>query len=264
MRSSLLSDGLYSLQGQAPLREISRSEFATPELFAARISDLSKIVTIFTIGTVATEAKRAMNLRPEVAETLSFVETRKPPRFPGAVQWDLAARGQTLYTSKCASCHGTYEGPLGDLTLTRFPNVKVKAADWGTDPARLDRLTAQDLADLQTFEVARGLTFQPHQGYMAPILDGLWAEAPYLHNGSVPTLWDLMHPATRPATFTVGGHALDYQKVGISYPPGYTPFSEPAVYLTTDAGHSNRGHERPFDTMTEDEKTALLEYLKLL
>jgi hypothetical protein len=53
-------------------------------------------------------------------------------------------------------------------------------------------------------------------GYVAPILNGVWATAPYLHNGSVPTLWHLMHPESRPCRFEVGGHKLDSTKVGIA------------------------------------------------
>jgi hypothetical protein len=89
----------------------------------------------------------------------------------------------------------------------------------------------------------------------------------------VPTLWHLMHPEARPARFQVGGHALDFTRVGIAgserdgtyaYPAGYTPWTLPDLYDTALPGHANTGHTRPFQNMSEEEKAALLEFLKLL
>ena len=108
---------------------------------------------------------------------------------------------------------------------------------------------------------------------MAQPLTGLWSSAPYLHNGSVPTLWHLMHPDERPAAFDVGGHALDLMRVGIAgetqdgawaTPAGYTPWAKPVRIDTSVPGLLATGHEQPFDTMSEPDKAALLEYLKLL
>ena len=110
--------------------------------------------------------------------------------------------------------------------------------------------------------------------YAAPPLSGLWLSAPYLHNGSVPTLWQMMTPAERPARFMVGGHSLDYANVGIVgavntsgdyvYPPGYQPWSQPVTIDTRDTGFGNRGHEAQFAGLTDPEKRQLIEYLKLL
>ncbi len=102
----------------------------------------------------------------------------------------------------------------------------------------------------------------------------MWATAPYLHNGSVPTLWHLMTPDSRPERFYVGGHRLDFHKVGIDgflaadgvyrYRSTHRPWSEPHLYDTTLPGQSNAGHEREFAGLTERHRMALLEYLKLL
>jgi hypothetical protein len=111
-------------------------------------------------------------------------------------------------------------------------------------------------------------------GYVPPILTGVWSTAPYLHNGSVPTLWHMMHPAERPARFEVGGHRLDFDRMGIAlapdsggvwrYPAAYRARSISVIYDTSLPGRSNRGHEFPFSSMSEDEKRAVLEYLKRL
>ena len=110
-------------------------------------------------------------------------------------------------------------------------------------------------------------------GYIAPPLSGVWATAPYLHNGSVPTLYHLFNPETRPEKFYVGGQKQNYNLVGIDgvmrdgiweYPAGYEPWSPPAIFDTNLPGLSNAGHETEFAPLSEDEKTALLEFLKTL
>jgi hypothetical protein len=83
-----------------------------------------------------------------------------------------------------------------------------------------------------------------------------------------------MHPDQRPNRFLVGGHRLDLIRVGIDgvvddrgamvYPANYVPWCTPSLYDTTLPGLSNSGHESEFRLMTEAEKRALLEYLKLL
>ena len=73
----------------------------------------------------------------------------------------------------------------------------------------------------------------------------------------------------------VGGHNLEYAKMGIKlvlnaatgvweYPAEVKPYSVPVIYDTTLPGQSNKGHERQYADLTEDEKTDLLEYLKML
>lgn len=95
-------------------------------------------------------------------------------------------------------------------------------------------------------------------GYMARHLAGVWTTAPYLHNGSVPTLFDLLSPPDqRPKTFPLGHREFDPKKVGY-----VTDVPKPLwVFKTREAGNSNVGH--PFGTdLSEADKWALIEYLK--
>jgi hypothetical protein len=96
--------------------------------------------------------------------------------------------------------------------------------------------------------------------YLARPLTGVWATAPYLHNGSVPTLWHLLHPAQRPAKFIVGNREYDPAKLG------YATDGNGWTFDTSQPGNSNIGHAG--DTygakLTEDQKDALLEYLKTI
>jgi len=107
--------------------------------------------------------------------------------------------------------------------------------------------------------------------YKARPLNGIWASAPYLHNGSVPTLYDMLLPATdkngvcpegkecRPNAFSVGSIEFDTEKVGFKsgFNDGRTQFD------TSQPGNSNAGHS--YGTkLSEAERAALLEYLKSL
>lgn len=95
--------------------------------------------------------------------------------------------------------------------------------------------------------------------YKARPLNGTWASSPYLHNGSVPTLYDLLlPPAQRPQTFAVGRWEYDPKKVGY-VSDGQVPF----VFDTRVKGNSNRGHEFGV-TLPDADRWALVEYLKTL
>jgi len=116
--------------------------------------------------------------------------------------------------------------------------------------------------------------------YKARPLDGIWATAPFLHNGSVPTLWDLLSPyAERPPTFWLGNRAFDPVKVG--YATSQVPGAFKLVAVDAQGrpvrGNSNAGHvfETPADpahprpgtigpTLSPDERRATIEFLKTL
>ena len=101
--------------------------------------------------------------------------------------------------------------------------------------------------------------------YKGRPLNGIWATAPYLHNGSVPTLYDLLKPAAeRPKSFSVGNREFDPDKVGSK-----TDVKGFYTYRVVDEngkeipGNSNAGHEYGAK-LSEDERGQLLEYLKSL
>ena len=97
--------------------------------------------------------------------------------------------------------------------------------------------------------------------YVARPLDGVWATGPYLHNGLVPTLDDLLQPAAkRPPEFYIGNREFDPVKLGyISTPPEGMKNN----FDTSKAGNLNKGHEYG-TTLSEAERKDLLEYLKSL
>ena len=109
---------------------------------------------------------------------------------------------------------------------------------------------------------------------MAPPLDGIWATAPYLHNGSVPTLYEVLNSKSRPKLFTRSFKTdeADYDKVKIGWKvtvlekptdPKLPAIERRKVYDTTQPGRSNVGHTYG-DELSEEERGAVVEYLKTL
>ena len=155
-----------------------------------------------------------------------------------------------------------------------YPETIVPIAELGTDPVRLGALSVAHREHLKTTWMTRygaDETFTDPGGYVAPPLDGVWATAPYFHNGSVPTLWHVLHPDARPAVWrrdrTADGY--DHARVGLAVeelkavPTLADPSARREVYNASRPGKSAAGHDFPA-SLTEDEKRAVLEYLKTL
>jgi hypothetical protein len=105
--------------------------------------------------------------------------------------------------------------------------------------------------------------------YKGRPLQGIWATAPYMHNGSMPSLYAVLQaPGDRPKSFCVGGHVLDPRHVGFEFisppcPPGTSEF------VASDAnglpwGNSNLGHDYGNAALRDDQRYALIEYMKTL
>jgi hypothetical protein len=105
---------------------------------------------------------------------------------------------------------------------------------------------------------------EPFDGYIAPPLDGIWITAPYLHNGSVPTLEALMNSKLRPAFWSrdFDHPQYDYERVGWKYTREDSARGT-AVYNTGLPGYGNYGHTFG-DKLSEPERRAVIEYLKTL
>jgi hypothetical protein len=119
--------------------------------------------------------------------------------------------------------------------------------------------------ELRGAESARAAAESPPKGaYESRVMQGIWAAAPYLHNGSVPTLADLLKPAAqRPASFKIGP-AYDREKIGLAVDQPTSNFTlQTADCSDLNSGNSRCGHEFGA-TLSDDDKRALLEYLKTL
>ena len=111
----------------------------------------------------------------------------------------------------------------------------------------------------------------PELGYVAPPLDGIWATAPYLHNGSVPSIAVLLESNKRPQCWTWSYDSKDYNQstLGWNYSESscHSEMSDDGekalVYDTQNEGYGNQGHTYG-DALSTSDRTALLEYLKTL
>jgi hypothetical protein len=268
LRTAILWDAIYAPPGWEHTGPLP------PAISRARLRDaLGAVTAVVTIGTLGVTPEVAVTNIPRVQETVGWmIDHYRPPPFPGAIDAPLAATGAALFQQHCSKCHGTYQETPAGLRLATFPNRVIAADVIGTDPTRAQAVDAAAIAMFARTAMAPHLEAKATGGYVPVPLTSLWATAPYLHNGSVPTLYHLMHPEARPARFRVGGHRLDFEKLGIDgrldgdgvyqYPPGYAPWMLPETYDTRLPGRGNAGHDTPFDELDEAQKQALLEFLK--
>jgi processive rubber oxygenase RoxA-like protein len=189
-----------------------------------------------------------------------FLRKTAPPPSPHRPDGAAVERGKAVFAAQCADCHS----PDGKRTLTIIPAHEV-----GTDTHRLRMWT---VAARDTYGAYRKgynwefRSFQKTDGYIAEPLNGLWLSGPYLHNGSVPTLRDLLAPpAQRPVTFVRGPDVVDGTNGGFVSPScdPRAPPKEGFCYDTRLAGNGNGGHVFG-TTLSPTEKADLLAYLLTL
>ncbi|MCA1994002.1 MAG: cytochrome c, partial [Coleofasciculus sp. S288] len=181
-----------------------------------------------------------------------------PPPYPYEIEEGKAAVGKRIYENNCASCHAFGGEKVGKVT----PIQEI-----GTDPHRLDSYTYDLLGNQNTLFAGypwRFKHFRKTNGYANMPLDGIWLRSPYLHNGSVPTLRDLLNvPTERPQAFYRGYDVFDRNKVGFVSDVAEEGNKHYFKYDTTIPGNSNNGHLYGTE-LAPDEKDALVEYLKTL
>ena len=181
----------------------------------------------------------------------------KAPAYPFPIDRTLAERGAKVFATECAACHAPDGKRMGQV---------IPIGEVGTDRNRLDTWTAPSATAFNEFAAGKPWQFKSYRktnGYVAMPLMGVWLNAPYLHNGSVPTLMDLLEPADRrPQRFYRGYDVYDPARVGF-VAQGADAQREGEVFDTTTKGSANSGHAYG-TTLAPDMKSALLEYLKTL
>ena len=178
------------------------------------------------------------------------------PHYPWKIDKAAAERGAKVYQSNCNSCHG---GEESDKRL-HSPD------ETGTDPQRAKLFTQLQadrfnkfLAELETagYQASKMPGLRSTQKYWAASMPGVWARSPYLHNGSVRTMAELLTPPNeRPKTFHRGSRVYDSEKMGFTDEGAY-------VFDTAGPGNANTGHDYG-TTLASDQKRDLMEYLKTL
>jgi hypothetical protein len=193
-----------------------------------------------------------------------WIWTLPPPKYPYTIDASIAARGAAVYAQQCTACHADDRFRDGITTGTGVGRVEP-VSRVGTDRHRLDSYTSIFAANQYSLfpqSSFRFTHFRKTNGYANQPLDGIWARAPYLHNGSVPTLRDLLdEPAKRPRVFYRGYDVFDQARVGfVSEVPEENgrPFFR---YDVSIPGNGNGGHTYG-TALSDEDKRAVVEYLK--
>ena len=190
--------------------------------------------------------------------------TLPPPKYPFAIDQALAARGEPIYRQYCADCHADHTFRQGHV-VGKQVGTPLPLAQIGTDPFRLNSYTytfATNQYGLYPDSSYRVRHFRKTNGYANQPLDGIWARAPYLHNGSVPTMRDLLEPPqNRPQRFYRGYDVYDQKRLGVVSDVAADARGHYYVHDTSLPGNGNQGHL--FGTqLPPEEKDAIVEYMK--
>lgn len=217
------------------------------------------------------------NNEKKFADLQAYILSIQPPAYPFPVDQPLAKVGRMLFENNCSRCHGTYgENPS-------YPNKIIPLKVIGTDTKRFFGITKEfgKLYNSSWFsKEVKGWFSDDYKaretnGYQAPPLDGVWATAPYLHNGSVPTIYSLLNSKARPKVFTrdFENKFLNYNQKELGWNYQFKNNSDHLRekeiteqrkwYDTSTPGRHNIGHTFG-DNLTEQERLQVLEYLKTL
>jgi mono/diheme cytochrome c family protein len=219
--------------------------------------DAYSVIIDSALGVIGAAPKSNDEFLAHIEWLQDFLTHRLPPKYPFPIDAALAGTGRAVFEANCARCHAS------DKTGRRMALAGID-----TDRARLDTWNKSNAvaANKVVKEMGidrKGLVEEELVGYNPPFLDGIWLRAPYLHNGSVPTLRDLLEDvANRPTVFWRGFDLYDPINVG------FVSQGEEARRVGTRHDvheHSNGNGGHLFGVgLPADQKAALLEYLKTL
>lgn len=249
-----------------------------------------------------------------VAKALAYARETLSPPFPTTLDPALVEKGADLFHGRvrpadgkgfkaCKTCHGSYTKKPSQTDLSQpgswtvdydfshiLRNVKTDAAY--NETLRKFAPIAEHVSGLASYyekqgtpEIAPRATVPTKEGYVAPPLVGVWASAPYFHNGSVPTIEAVLNSELRPEIWSRNNrdpYAYNLQQVGMQFEPvSRSEFEESAaaaagkpfvsqaaihhstLYDTKEFGHGNTGHTFG-DSLSQDERLAVIEFLKSL
>ena len=233
--------------------------------------DFGRFLMASNLLTVS-DSSEAREVDSHINDVLAYIYSIQPPRYPHPINTSLARQGNVLFIEHCSKCHGHY-GEGGE-----YPNLLIPESLIGTDSLlyKSNYQTPQFIEWFNNSWFAQGdhpARLEPFNGYIAPPLDGIWITAPYLHNGSVPTLEGVLNSKLRPAYWSrnFSDPQYDYAAVGWKYTRESGPLPSPgapadgskSIYNTTLPGYGNYGHTYG-DRLSQQERKAVIEYLKTL
>lgn len=219
--------------------------------------DARSVIIDSALGLLNAEPHDREDFLAQIDWLVKYLGEKQAPKYPFPIDQQLAEAGKAVFDANCSRCHASAR------TGTRVPVAEV-----GTDVERLKTWSKKAAVEsnkvVRNFGIERpGLVENEPSGYIAAFLDGIWLRAPYLHNGSVPTLRDMLKPAAeRPKVFYRGYDVYDPENVGfVTQGPEAERIG--TKYDVSERSNGNQGHE--FGTnLPAKERDALLEYLKTL
>lgn len=219
--------------------------------------DARSVIIDSALGLLNAEPHDREDFLAQIDWLVKYLSEKPAPKYPFPIDRTLAEDGKAVFDNNCARCHAS------ERTGTRVPVAEV-----GTDAERLKTWSKKAAIEsnkvVRNFGIERpGLVENEPSGYIAAFLDGIWLRAPYLHNGSVPSLRDLLKPATeRPKVFYRGYDVYDAENVGF-VTQGPQAERVGTKYDVSARSNGNQGHEFGTNLSAQD-KDALIEYLKTL
>lgn len=208
------------------------------------------------------DSTQARGIQREFKHVIAWLQQLEAPQYPKNIDQGIAKRGETIFSDNCSKCHGNY-----GLKET-YPNKLVPISEVKTDSLYARYAMQSPVNSWYNsgwFHLSPPFAeSKPSFAYIAPPLDGVWATAPYLHNGSVPTLEDLLDSSRRPRFWqrSMESDDYNYEKLGWNYEKKRSKSSK-KTFDTTVPGFSNVGHYYG-DKLNPEERKALIEYLKTL
>jgi mono/diheme cytochrome c family protein len=233
-------------------------------------TDVTEVFLSSAIGDGATPQSLPV---AKLKELETWAMELQPPKFEDlfALDHELAAAGKPIYQEHCAECHDVGGEKTGQVLMLTEAQWRVEDLVAGTgprytDPHRAEMWAAEAADAYNAYADGYDWSFQKFRstgGYVNVPLDGLWIRAPYLHNGSVPYLDEVLEPADqRTRVFYRGYEVYDPRRTGF-ISEGSEAKRVGTRYDTLEPGNSNRGHLWGTE-LAPGKKAALLEYLKTL
>jgi mono/diheme cytochrome c family protein len=219
-----------------------------------------------------------------VVAAVDYTVTLRAPSYASAfpaeaakVDAAAARRGREVYRAHCQGCHGARDAVTGAWEDGARTGEVIPVEEIGTDPERVRFRHFSELPDALYQFFPEGHPLRPRRedirpgpagttaGFISAPLEAPWARAPYLHNGSVPTLAQLINLEERQGVFYRGRNLYDPVEVGLRA-PGAPDARNYYRFDTSVRGNSNRGHDYPwaYGSPQRDQQQLkdLLEYLK--
>lgn len=201
----------------------------------------------------------------------NYLEEFLPPKYPFKIDREKAVRGEKIYAQSCQGCHGEHNRDLQGHPIYESPK-HIPHRIVKTDRDRLDALTEELYTLIETNPLNNVIQSvrKKEPGYIAPKLWGVWSRFPYLHNASVPTIYDLIsEPSSRPKIFSLKNagekERFDEVKLGLNSVGDKRDLMERRLYNTALRGQSNEGHYfESLKKLSHENKLDLIEYLKNL